>query len=58
MPQAGERVGFHYQGQYLEADVLGGLPVAIYAGDIEIEPSLDMIRAATAAVRHAEQGRA
>jgi hypothetical protein len=46
-----ERIGFHYEGQYMEVEVRAGLPAAFYVDGVEIEPTLEMVKFATAAVR-------
>lgn len=46
-----DRVGFHFEGQYLEAEVAGGMVTAVFAEEIEVEPSLAMIRHASTVVR-------
>ena len=46
-----ERAGLHFEGQYTEVDIRGGLPAAFYVDGVEIEPTLDMVKLATAAVR-------
>lgn len=49
-----ERVGFHFEGQYVEAEHDGKTPLRFFVEDEEIEPSLGLVHAAMRAIRRAE----
>lgn len=51
MRRVSDRVGFHFEGQSLEATVRDGFVDQIYVDGVEVEPTLAMVKVATTAVR-------